>query len=481
MPESPSPGLPAVCRAIIRVASLLVPRGKRAAWLRKWRNDAGHWWAFLAECGELGGEEYTHLVRHCWTAFVDAFQLRFRSQDLQRFVHGPAFVFAVIGVFIAGIAVASGGFSGLRHVFSPLPYPASDRLVVVSLTEARTGPLNVAARRIRQWMAGAKSISGIAAYHRSWGSRKSLSLLTPGLFTVLGVRPAAGRLFAPGEQDAVMLSYASWRWKYNSDPAIVGHTIDVNGSETPVIGVLPEALPGLPDSEVWIQVRQESVQYWPGRWDTIARLRPGVDPESARRELAVLIDSGAKPIALQLASLSARTSVPVWPYLRMIAFGALVGAFLAIIGRQSPAAGKLGWRRSAKRWGFLLLKSILALAAVVLFSIELMASITNHMPPSEYRQMLIGLWSVWGLLLACALAVRWSVVDQRRRCPVCLHRLSMPARIGSWSSVLEPVSTELLCEWGHGSLSLPETESSASEPDHWTAMDESWRDLFHSK
>jgi hypothetical protein len=55
----------------------------------------------------------------------------------------------------------------------------------------------------------------------------------------------------------------------------------------------------------------------------------------------------------------------------------------------------------------------------------------------------------------------------------------MPVTIGSWSSpLLDPVSTELLCEQGHGSLCVPETQSSASEPDRWTALDDSWRELF---
>jgi hypothetical protein len=79
-------------------------------------------------------------------------------------------------------------------------------------------------------------------------------------------------------------------------------------------------------------------------------------------------------------------------------------------------------------------------------------------------------------LAACCFAVWWSFADQRQRCPECLERLALPVTIGSWSSVLEPVTTEFLCESGHGSLCVPETEQ--SERGRWTALDASWRELF---
>ena len=66
-------------------------------------------------------------------------------------------------------------------------------------------------------------------------------------------------------------------------------------------------------------------------------------------------------------------------------------------------------------------------------------------------------------------AVLWSLADQQRRCPVCLRRLVLPVRIGSWASVFEPVTTEWICEAGHGSLCAREVET--GQPDHWIAED----------
>jgi hypothetical protein len=51
----------------------------------------------------------------------------------------------------------------------------------------------------------------------------------------------------------------------------------------------------------------------------------------------------------------------------------------------------------------------------------------------------------------------------------------MPVRFGSWASVFDPVMTELLCDEGHGSLSVAET--AIGERDRWIALDSSWRGL----
>ncbi len=58
-------------------------------------------------------------------------------------------------------------------------------------------------------------------------------------------------------------------------------------------------------------------------------------------------------------------------------------------------------------------------------------------------------------------SVIWVFSDQRRRCPVCLRRLERPVTFGSWASMFEPVTTEFVCEEGHGRLSLAESESPA--------------------
>src|SRR5205807_2684267 len=70
---------------------------------------------------------------------------------------------------------------------------------------------------------------------------------------------------------------------------------------------------------------------------------------------------------------------------------------------------------------------------------------------------------------AFAWSVIWIFADQRHRCPVCLGRLALPVTFGSWASVYDPVTTEMVCDEGHGSLCVAENEMSGD--DRWIELD----------
>jgi hypothetical protein len=90
--------------------------------------------------------------------------------------------------------------------------------------------------------------------------------------------------------------------------------------------------------------------------------------------------------------------------------------------------------------------------------------------------------TTWLFLLAAMGALTWSVLDQRRRCRVCVRRLGLAARVGCPGCILlDWAGTELVCKEGHGMLHVPEMTSSWHEPQHWTPLDESWLALFPPK
>jgi hypothetical protein len=77
------------------------------------------------------------------------------------------------------------------------------------------------------------------------------------------------------------------------------------------------------------------------------------------------------------------------------------------------------------------------------------------------------------------LAFRWVLIDQRRRCPVCLRLLTEPVRIGSASQTfLEWYGVESTCSRGHGLLQISEVPASYSGKPEWLALDDSWKSLF---
>jgi hypothetical protein len=142
---------------------------------------------------------------------------------------------------------------------------------------------------------------------------------------------------------------------------------------------------------------------------------------------------------------------------------ALVVSLIAAVGRVS--LGGHSWRYRA----FLLLKTLVLMTIVPLLWIEGGTALRRSIPNETVRILAGGLVLAVVFIATFGWAVLWSLADQRHRCPVCLRRLVMPVRIGTWASVFEPVTTEWICEAGHGSLCVCEVE--AGEPDHWTDLD----------
>lgn len=84
-----------------------------------------------------------------------------------------------------------------------------------------------------------------------------------------------------------------------------------------------------------------------------------------------------------------------------------------------------------------------------------------------------------GMLIGYFFAFRWALIDQRRRCPVCLRLLTNPVRMGQAShTMLDWCGTELMCSRGHGLMYVPDTPTSSYSSQKWLPLDSSWRNLF---
>lgn len=120
-----------------------------------------------------------------------------------------------------------------------------------------------------------------------------------------------------------------------------------------------------------------------------------------------------------------------------------------------------------RRWLFLGMKFALILPIVFCGTLDLAPIISS-----------IGI-QPHAMLVGYVLAFRWALVDQRRRCPVCLRLLTNPVRIGDAShTMLELYGTELVCLKGHGLLHVPEAPRSSYRAQQWLDLDRSWRELF---
>src|SRR5258708_4019898 len=76
-------------------------------------------------------------------------------------------------------------------------------------------------------------------------------LVSGNYFALLGIRPAAGRLFTsadddpPGAHPYAVLSYGWWQSRFAADPGVVGQTIRVNGYPVTIIGVSQPGFDGM--------------------------------------------------------------------------------------------------------------------------------------------------------------------------------------------------------------------------------------------
>ncbi len=115
-------------------------------------------------------------------------------------------------------------------------------------------------------------------------------------FSVLGVKPAMGRLFTPadaldGALPVIVLSDAWWRRQFNADPQIVGKAFDISGRQTTVIGVLPPSFdfgavfsPGAKIDAITPLDLYGQPRDWGNIVTLIGRMKPGVTLAQARED-----------------------------------------------------------------------------------------------------------------------------------------------------------------------------------------------------
>jgi hypothetical protein len=154
-------------------------------------------------------------------------------------------------------------------------------------------------------------------------------------------------------------------------------------------------------------------------------------------------------------------------------FAAIVMALLVGVA-ISTLCGRVLQHSGWKYWAFLGAKLLLISLLLPLAWIELGGFARAHIPPGGLRVALATV-STLSFFGAFGCSVIWAFADQRQRCPDCLGYLALPVTIGSWASVFNPVTTEMICDEGHGSLTVAENEMSGD--DRWVKLDASWKEF----
>ena len=337
----------------------------------------------------------------------------------------PGFSCVAIVTLAAGIAATASLVSVVKGLLlDPLPYP--DPGQVVSVWRKEIGALidfmPLTTQDYFDLQDRATSLAGFGVFsprrYNLGGDRPEGiegALCSAGLFRTLGVQPLHGRWFAPEDEhgDAtavVILSYPLWKQHFNSDPAVVGRTIRLDGRDHTIVGVMPEGFALL---SLWTRDRPlglwtllalrrgDSSGYWLG---AIARLKPGVTAGQAGGELKTIARELAQadptrdahktffasPLSVELGGIPAlRISVLLgagWALL-VLASKNVAGMLLARgLGRQPEMAVRIAL--GARRGHILrlvimesLLLSVLASAAGCLLTLWCISGLAGLLPP----------------------------------------------------------------------------------------------------
>jgi putative ABC transport system permease protein len=226
---------------------------------------------------------------------------------IRMLLKNPGFTAVVVLTLALGIGANTAIFSFVNSwIINPLPYPNSDRLIVVESLNTKTGMTGQqsTAADFHDWQLQSKDFEELAAWdsnafnlagdgppERVAGDRVSWNF-----FQTLGAKPILGRVFLPsddvdGAPHVAILSRGLWETRFAADPQIVGRQIKVGGESCTVVGVMPASfqLPLSGHSNIWtpLALSQKELGDRSNSWlDTLGRLKPGVPLASAQAEVS---------------------------------------------------------------------------------------------------------------------------------------------------------------------------------------------------
>jgi predicted permease len=338
---------------LIHAIGVIVPRRLRADWRQEWEAE-----------------------RHSLGALMDALWLqpkRWEDEMIQDLRYGarmlrksPAFTLITVVSLAIGIGANTAILSLANAVLlRPLPITQPER--VVTITSARNA-LPVSYPTYQAFRDRNQVLSGLLC----WGElplsvgldeqaiQTSGMLVSGNYFSVLGVRPALGRFFAPEEDQSpgmypvTVISHGMWQRRFGGDAGVIGKTIILNGHPFSIIGVAPQGFNSTQSvfaPEAWapmmmqpqlIPQAKEMLTAHGGRYfNMVGRLKPGVTMQQAEADLSAIAlqletdnparraenqQAGGRGIGLRLMPAG---SFP--PNIQIILLG-LLGLFLALTG-----------------------------------------------------------------------------------------------------------------------------------------------------
>ena len=249
--------------------------------------------------------------------FLEALLLDVRY-GLRQLRKSPAFAVTAVLTLALGIGGMTAVFSVVEAVLlRPLPFKDSGQLL--SLHEwirEDPHPFNVTAPDVLIFQRESKAFSGEGGYvgadYDVTGAGAPFHAVaervTASLFPVLGIDPLLGRTFTQKEDEnaapVTVISYLLWRERFESDPDVLGKTIDLDRRPYTIIGVMPRDFEFPLDAgrlsrrDLWVPMSftpvEKSSEGTNYDYGLVARLKPGVSTAQAQIDVDRVI-AGIQP------------------------------------------------------------------------------------------------------------------------------------------------------------------------------------------
>ena len=296
--------------------------------------------------------------------------LRHSFRGMRRDAGFTAFTILIAGL---GIGASSTVFSVVNALLlRPLPFRDPGRLVWISNGDDYATQTEHYSD-LRELNRSFSDLAGFAGY--SVGDRQLTGTgeperltsvpVTGNFFALLGVQPAIGRSFTTEEctgrysaPPAMLLSYSFWRWRFASDPNVVGRGLTLNNRPVTVVGVLPASFdfgsifaPGTPIDIFVPWPLTDKTKPMGNTMKIIGRLRPGGTVQGAQAELTMLrkqLESQHPErnlIGPRLVPLEQHVSGPVSPALFVLACAVGVVMLIVCANLSNLQLARLGTRQ----------------------------------------------------------------------------------------------------------------------------------------
>lgn len=441
-------------------ASLLVPVSERREWSHEWRTEL---WYVLRECSletSVDAKSVKEATAFCLGAYQDAIWLRKRWWRDQRPVAQASGSASVCLALLTGIFFVTWG---IAHISSRVAV-AMSRIQVYSWQMSDTGavpcdcPSDLTLGR-RSLGTTHLLFDGFSHYNITqeivWSEDSPrtkkwvVAHARPDFFDVLHfpIRLTEGVTNVPDRLPRVVLGHDTWMRDFGGTPNVAGAKLHVGSVDAIVAGVASDDSTGLPGrASAWLLSTDPLVGNDKSEF-VIGHLSPDGYFDDGRWGLSV----GGILFAFLLL-----------PFVSRLSIGEYGG------GSQRP---RLATR--TRFWTFLFTKLAFLLLIVYFASADLGCLLVQPFSlSSDYLQ-------ATSSVLLCVYGLRWALRDQRRRCPVCLRRMTHPVEVGQPSrTFLAWNGTELVCERGHTLLHIPEISTSWFGAQRWVCLDGTWEFLF---